>query len=94
MYDYGARNYDPALGRFGTMDGKGELYFSSSPYVYASNTPVQAIDPDGNIVILLTEIILEMELQVMKVGEKVLLAITGKALTIIGIIKMNLLMVR
>ena len=35
------------------MDGKGELYFGSSPYVYASNTPIQAVDPDGNIVIFI-----------------------------------------
>ena len=53
VYDYGNRNYDPALGRWGTTDKKAELYFSSSPYMYASNTPVNAIDPDGNIVIFI-----------------------------------------
>lgn len=35
------------------MDGKGELYFDKSPYVYALNTPLQAIDPDGNVVIFI-----------------------------------------
>jgi RHS repeat-associated protein len=45
MYDYGARNYDPALGRLMTIDPKAELYFQISPYVYAANTPVNAIDP-------------------------------------------------
>jgi RHS repeat-associated protein len=53
MHDYGARSYDPALGRWVVMDGKGELYFGSSSYVYASNTPIQAIDPDGNLVIFI-----------------------------------------
>ncbi len=45
--------YDPAKARWDVTDGKSELYFSSSPYVYASNTPVQAVDPDGNLVIFI-----------------------------------------
>ncbi|HCN48619.1 MAG TPA: sugar-binding protein [Chryseobacterium sp.] len=52
-YDYGARMYMPDLGRWGTSDGKGELYLSKSPYSYANNTPVNAIDPDGNLVIFI-----------------------------------------
>lgn len=44
MYDYGARMYMPELGRWGTSDRKGELYLSKSPYSYANNTPVNAID--------------------------------------------------
>lgn len=53
MYDYGARMYMPDIGRWPTMDGKGELYLSKSPYSYANNTPVNAIDPDGNLVIFI-----------------------------------------
>jgi RHS repeat-associated protein len=53
LYDYGARNYDPAIGRWITMDNLSELYFNNSSYVYALNTPVQAIDPDGNVVIFI-----------------------------------------
>ncbi|WDO13614.1 DUF6443 domain-containing protein [Flavobacterium sp. WW92] len=53
LYDYGARNYDPAIGRWQTMDNLSELYFDKSSYVYALNTPVQAIDPDGNVVIFI-----------------------------------------
>lgn len=53
MYDYGARMYMPELGRWGSADGKGELYLSKSPYSYANNTPVNAVDPDGNLVIFI-----------------------------------------
>lgn len=35
------------------IDGKGELYLSKSPYNYANNTPVNAIDPDGGLVIFI-----------------------------------------
>ena len=53
MYDYGARNYMPDIGRWGNVDNKAELYFGRSPYIYALNTPVQAVDPDGNLVIFI-----------------------------------------
>lgn len=47
MYDYGARNYDPALARWMNIDPLGEKYFKNSPYVYVANSPIVAFDPDG-----------------------------------------------
>ena len=47
-YDYGARHYDAALGRFTTVDALYDKHFKVSPYVYCGNEPVGRIDPDGN----------------------------------------------
>ncbi|WP_333864789.1 RHS repeat-associated core domain-containing protein, partial [Chitinophaga sp.] len=50
-YDYGARMFDPQLGRWLSPDKLSEQYESVSPYAYALNDPVNAIDPDGNLII-------------------------------------------
>jgi RHS repeat-associated protein len=47
FYDYGARNYDPAIGRWMNIDLLAEKFNSMSPYVYGLNDPANVIDPDG-----------------------------------------------
>jgi RHS repeat-associated protein len=47
VYDYGARTYDPAGGRFWTMDPLAEKYPWLSPYAYCGNNPVKYVDPTG-----------------------------------------------
>ena len=52
-YDYGARHYDTALGRFTTNDRFAEKYYSMSPYQYGANSPVVNIDVNGDSITVL-----------------------------------------
>lgn len=52
-YDYGERQYNPSIGRWISPDKLSKEYPYASPHNFALNTPIQAKDPDGYIVIFI-----------------------------------------
>ena len=46
-YDYGARQHDPFVPGFTSLDPHCESYYNVSPYVYCLNNPMKLVDRDG-----------------------------------------------
>ena len=47
QYDYGFRIYNPRLGRFLSVDALSGFYAAWTPYMFAQNRPIKAIDLNG-----------------------------------------------
>lgn len=54
-YDFGARIYDPRIGRWLALDPLQAKYPSLSPYNFVANNPIIAIDPDGKKIVVYYE---------------------------------------
>ena len=48
LYDYSARYYESAVGRFTSVDPLAEKYYSISPYAYVANNPMRYLDLRGD----------------------------------------------
>jgi len=65
-YDYGAREYYAAMGRFTSLDPLAEKKPWMSPYIYCSGNPILRIDPNA-----LTDFIFDKKNgNIKQVGEK------------------------
>ena len=47
VYDFGARLYDPALGRWLAQDPLAEKFYPQSPYLFCAGNPMKFVDTTG-----------------------------------------------
>lgn len=88
--DYGARMYDPELGRWFVPDPMAEDYYATGPYVYTKNNPERYMDDKGAKIVLTHGKIMwengnwtkaaEGENDTRQIGEAVMLTEVGKDL--------------
>ena len=55
LYDYSARQYDPAICQFTSMDLFCEKYYHINPYAYCVGNPVNAIDIHGDSITIISK---------------------------------------
>ena len=51
-YDVCARQYDPVVPSWNSIDPMAEKYYWLSPYSYCANNPVKFVDPDGRKIVI------------------------------------------
>jgi RHS repeat-associated protein len=51
-YDFGARIYNPRIGRWLSLDPLQAKYPSISPYCFVNNMPIIAVDPNGKEIVI------------------------------------------
>jgi RHS repeat-associated protein len=56
-HDFGARLYDPRLGRWFSLDPHSVNYPGLSDYSFVGNMPLIAVDPDGRDIVILEDIV-------------------------------------
>jgi RHS repeat-associated protein len=54
LYNFHARLYDPSIGRFYQADPQAQYF---NPYLFAGNSPVSLVDPDGEFAVTLALVI-------------------------------------